>query len=105
VTHKAGALFIKTEEGATYPLNENQEQRHGHAPLKGDHVTVALDENNTVIDAQLAGKECFHRFVTERLVHVGKMKEEIKLQTACGGHERHCGIDEAGTVYRPPSHR
>ena len=85
VTQKAGALFIKTEEGATYQLNENQERRHGHTPFKeGDHVTFTLDENNSVIDAHLAGKEGTHRFVTGKLVHVGKMKEEIKLQTAQG---------------------
>lgn len=85
VTQKAGALFIKTEEGTTYQLNENQERRHGHAPFKeGDRVTFVLDENNTVIDAHLAGKEGSHRFVTGKLVHVGKMKEEIKLQTAQG---------------------
>jgi DNA/RNA-binding domain of Phe-tRNA-synthetase-like protein len=43
-----------------------------------------LDENNSVIDAHLAGKEGTHRFVTGKLVHVGKMKDEIKLQTAQG---------------------
>ncbi len=85
VTEKAGALVIKTEEGTTYQLNENQERRHGHAPFKaGDHVTFVLDENNAVIDAHLAGKEGNHRFVTGKLVHVGQMKEEIKLQTAQG---------------------
>lgn len=85
VTQKAGALFIKTEEGTTYQLNENQQRRHGHAPFKeGDHVTFVLDENNTVIDAHLAGEEGSHRFVTGKLVYVGKMKEEIKLQTAQG---------------------
>ena len=85
VTQKAGALFIKTEEGTTYQLNENQERRHGHAPFKeGDHVTFVLNENNTVIDAHLTGEEGSHRFVTGKLVHVGKMKEEIKLQTAKG---------------------
>lgn len=47
-------------------------------------MTFVLDENNTVIDAHLAGKEGAHRFVTGKLVHVGKMKEEIKLQTAQG---------------------
>ena len=85
VTEKAGALVIKTEGGTTYQLNENQERRHGHAPFKaGDHVTFVLDENNAVIDAHLAGKEGAHRFVTGKLVHVGLMKEQIKLQTAQG---------------------
>ncbi len=85
VTQKAGALFIKTEEGTTYQLNENQERRHGHAPFKeGDHVTFVLDENNTVIDAHLAGQAGAHRFVTGKLVHVGKMKGKIKLQTSQG---------------------
>jgi hypothetical protein len=85
VTQKAGALFIKTEEGTTYQLNENQQKRHGHDPFKeGDHVTFVLDENNTVIDAHLAGQAGKHRFVTGKLVHVGKMKQEIKLQTPQG---------------------
>ncbi len=85
VTQKAGALFIITPEGATYQLNQNQERRHGHAPFKeGDQVTLVLDENNAVIDAHLAGEEGSHRFVTGKLVHMGKMEKEIKLQTPQG---------------------
>ena len=51
--------------GNDVSINENQQRRHGHAPFKeGDHVTFVLDENNTVIDAHLAGEEGSHRFVT-----------------------------------------
>ena len=51
---------------------------------EGDHVTFTLNENNSVIDVHMAGEEGSHRFVTGKLIHVGKMKEEIKLQTAQG---------------------
>ena len=85
VTQKAGALAVKTPDGATYQLNENASRRHGHEPFKeGDEVTVMVDENNAVIDIHKAGEDGKHTFVTGKLIHVGKMKKEIKLQTAEG---------------------
>jgi quercetin dioxygenase-like cupin family protein len=34
VTTAAGGLAIKTPQGATYQVNENQAKRHGHEPFK-----------------------------------------------------------------------
>ena len=37
-----------------------------------------------VIDIHLKGQEAGHQFVTGKLIYVGKMEKEIKLQTAEG---------------------
>lgn len=85
VTKKAGALAVKAPDGSTYQLNPNVSQRHGHEPFKeGDEITVLLNENNAVIDVHPNGQEGKHRFVTGKLVYVGKMKPEIKLATPEG---------------------
>ena len=79
------SLAIKTPEGTTYQLNDGLSKRHGHAALKeGEEVTFVLDENNTVIDVHPKGQEGGHKFVTGKLIYVGKMKNEIKLQTKDG---------------------
>ena len=80
VTKAAGGLAIKTPQGTTYQLNENQAKRHGHEPFKeGDP-----DENNTLIDVHLKGQEGEHQYVTGKLIHLGKMQKEIKLATPEG---------------------
>lgn len=85
VTQGAGGLGIRTPQGSTYQLNENQSRRHGHEPFKeGDEVSVIVDENNIVIDMHPKGQEGKHQFVTGRLIHLGKMQKEIKLQTPEG---------------------
>jgi hypothetical protein len=85
VVQKSGALAVKTPEGGTYQLNPNVSRRHGQEPFKeGEEVTVLLDENNMVIDMHLKGQEAGHQFVTGKLIYVGKMKKEIKLQTSEG---------------------
>jgi hypothetical protein len=85
VTQKAGSLAVKSPDGATYQLNPNASMRHGHEPFKeGDEVTVLLNENNAVIDIHPKGQEGTHRFVTGKLIYVGKMKQEIKLATSEG---------------------
>jgi len=85
VVQKLGALAVKTPEGGTYQLNPNVSRRHGNEPFKeGDEVTVLVDENNMVIDMHLKGQEGGHQFVTGKLIYVGKMKKEIKLQTSEG---------------------
>ena len=72
-------------DGSTYQLNPNVSQCHGHEPFKEGHeVTVLLNENNAVIDLHPKGQESNHRFVTGKLVYVGKMKPEIKLPTSEG---------------------
>jgi hypothetical protein len=82
VTKAAGGLAIKTPQGATYQVNENQSKRHGHDSFKeGDQVTLVLNENNTVIDVHPAGQEGDHQYVTGKLIHLGKMQKEIKLAT------------------------
>ncbi|MCK6498838.1 MAG: hypothetical protein L6Q38_05100, partial [Nitrospira sp.] len=60
-------------------------RRHGQEPFKaGDELIVVLDENNYIIDMHLKGKEGTHRNITGKLIHVGRMKRQIKLQTPDG---------------------
>jgi hypothetical protein len=83
-TEKGGILTVKTPTG-DYSLTENASRRHGHAvPKVGDEVTLVLDENNAVIEAHPKGEEGTHQFYTGKLVYMGKMNKEIKLQTADG---------------------
>ena len=85
VTKKAGALVVTTPNGATHQLNENMARRHGQKPFKaGDEVIVVLDENNYIVDMHLKGKEGQHQQVNGKLVHLGMLKKEIKIQTAEG---------------------
>ncbi|MGH7255008.1 MAG: hypothetical protein ACREI3_04455 [Nitrospirales bacterium] len=44
-----------------------------------------MNESNTVIDVHPKGHEGTHRFITGKLVYVGKMKKQIKLWTPEGG--------------------
>ena len=84
VVEKAGALAIKTDEGTTYQLSENEARRQGRQFQAGDKVEVTVNENNAIVDVHLEGEKSAHKFVTGKLVYVGKMKKEIKLQTAEG---------------------
>jgi len=85
VITKGNALSVKTPDGATYQVNENASRRHGHEPFKdGDEVTLVLDENNTVIDLHRKGEEGKHTFVSGKLVHLGQMEKQVKLQTPEG---------------------
>ncbi|HKR80761.1 MAG TPA: hypothetical protein VJR69_13725 [Nitrospira sp.] len=85
IAEKSGVLTVKTPEGTTMPVAEKASQRHGHAvPKVGEEVTLIVNENNNVIDMHLKGTEGAHSFVTGKLVYVGKMKPEIKLQTPQG---------------------
>jgi hypothetical protein len=85
VTVKAGALVVQTPEGATHQLNANLSRRHGHEPFKaGDEVIAVLDENNYIIDMHPKGEAGVHQLVTGTLVHVGKTRKEIKMQTTDG---------------------
>lgn len=66
-------------------------------------MTLILNENNNVIDMHLKEAEGAHSFVTGKLVCVGKMKPEIKLQTP-EGDKTFCqdiktgGIEEGALV-------
>ena len=112
----AGGLAVKTEAGTTYRLNENEARRQGREFKAGDKVVLSVNENNAIVDVHHAGEKAQHKFVTGKLVHVGKMKKEIKLQTAEGdqsfplllqetkagdfpeGTEVTVEVNEAGTV-------
>jgi hypothetical protein len=81
IAEKSGLLTVKTSEGTTMSVTPKASERHGHAvPKVGQEVTLVLNENNNVIDVHLKGAEGAHRFVTGKLVYVGK----IKLQTPQG---------------------
>ena len=85
VVEKGGSLVVKAPDGATYQLNPNQSKRHGHeAPKAGDEVTVVLNENNQVMEIHPGDEQGQHRQVTGKLIHVGQMKGEIKLQLPDG---------------------
>lgn len=84
VVEKAGNLAIKDETGSTYSLSENEAHRQGRQFKVGDKVEFTVNENNALIDVHLAGEKGKHKHVTGKLVHVGLMKKEIKLQTADG---------------------
>jgi hypothetical protein len=84
VVDKAGNLAIKDETGSTYSLSEREAHRQGRQFKIGDKVDFTVNENNTLIDVHLAGEKGKHKHVTGKLVHVGVMKKEIKLQTAEG---------------------
>ena len=84
VIEKGGGLAVKTEQGTTYQLSENEARRQGRQFKAGDKVEVSVNENNAIVDVHLEGEKGAHKFVTGKLVHVGKMKKEIKLQTAEG---------------------
>ncbi|RPH75169.1 MAG: hypothetical protein EHM80_16640 [Nitrospiraceae bacterium] len=65
-------------------MSENEARRQGRQFKAGDKVEVTVNENNAIVDVHLEGEKGKHNFVTGKLVYVGKMKKEIKLQTAEG---------------------
>ena len=100
VSKKAGALVVTTPNGATHQLNANMARRHGQKPFKaGDEVIVELDENNYIVDMHLKGKKGQHEHVTGTLIYVGKMKNQIKLQTSDG--EKLYPLTEQGQKTKP----
>jgi hypothetical protein len=84
VVDKAGNLAIRDDTGSTYSISEKEAHRQGREFKVGDKVDFTVNENNAVIDVHLAGEKGKHKHVTGKLVHVGLMKKEIKLQTADG---------------------
>ena len=116
VIDKAGSMAVKSENGTTFQLSENEARRQGREFKPGDKVNVTVNENNAIVDIHLEGEKGKHTFVTGKLVYVGKMKKEIKLQTADGdrsfplllqetktggiaeGSEVTVELNEAGTV-------
>jgi hypothetical protein len=85
VAEKSGLLTVKIPDGTTMSVTTKPSEKHGHAvPKVGEEVTLILNENNNVIDMHPKGAEGAHSFVTGKLIYVGKMKPEIKLQTPQG---------------------
>ena len=84
IIESGGGLAIKTKEGTTYQLSENEARRQGRQFKAGDKVEVSVNENNAIVDVHLEGEKSEHKFVTGMLIHVGKMNKEIKLQTTEG---------------------
>jgi len=85
VINKAGMPFVNTSDGASYQLNDNIARKLGIVPVtEGEEVLIMVDENNTIIDLHRKDENSKHSFVTGKLVHVGKMKPEIKMQTDDG---------------------
>lgn len=81
---KGDIVTVETPTGHQ-TLNQKNARQHGHAEYnEGDKVTIVLDENNTVIEAHHKGEEGHHHFYTGKLVYMGKMKKEIKLETIDG---------------------
>ena len=85
VSERSGLPIARAPDGATYTLNPNISRRHGHeAPKVGDQVTMVFDENNQIIEVHPGTELGAHRFVTGKLVYVGKTKKELKLDTPQG---------------------
>jgi hypothetical protein len=85
LSERSGLLTVKTESGTQLSIAANASGRHGHrVPKVGEAVTLTMDENNAVIDVHPSGQEGTHQFVTGKLKYLGKMKPEIKLETAEG---------------------
>ena len=85
VVKKAGLPTVKTSDGASHQLSDKIAAKFGAEPFnEGEEVLITLDENNTIIDVHRKGEKSKHRFVTGKLVHVGAMKPEIKMQTDDG---------------------
>lgn len=85
ISERSGLLTVKTETGAQLSIATKPSGRHGHRiPKVGEEVRLTLNENNAVIDVYPKGEEGRHRFVTGKLKYVGKMKPEIKIETAEG---------------------
>lgn len=92
--HKSVTGVVKAETDDTFTvetdsgnltINKNTALKHDHKmPGIGDELTLIVDENNAVIEVHPKGELGTHRFVTGKLVEVGKMKKEIKLLTDTG---------------------
>lgn len=77
-------MAVKSENGTIYQLSENEARRQGRAFKPGDKVNVTVNENNAIVDIHVEGQKGKHTFVTGKLIHVGQMKKDIKLQTVEG---------------------
>jgi hypothetical protein len=78
VTKKAGTLVVTTPNGATHQLNwlgvtGRSRSKRGMKSL-----------SSWMKITHLKGKEGRHQHVTGKLIHLGMLKKEIKIQTAEG---------------------
>lgn len=85
VTAVQGDIVTVETPTGNLTLSQKNAKQHGHAPYKvDDEVIMIVDENNTIIEAHHKGEEGHHHFYTGKLVYMGKMKKEIKLETIDG---------------------
>lgn len=47
-------------------------------------MVVVLDENNSIVDMHLKGKDGKHQLVAGKLIHLGMLMNEIKITTPDG---------------------
>ena len=58
-------------------LNQNSASQQGQPAYKvGDEVTIIMDENNSIIEAHLKGKEGHHHFYTGKIIYLWKMEKK-----------------------------
>ncbi len=78
--------FVKVRTAKSIlDLNQNSATQQGQPAYKvGDEVTIIMDENNSIIEAHLKGKEGHHHFYTGKLIYLNRMEKKIKLETIEG---------------------
>ena len=78
--------FVKVRTAKSIlDLNQNSATQQGQPAYKvGDEVTIIMDENNSIIEAHLKGKEGHHHFYTGKLIYLNRMEKQIKLETIDG---------------------
>ena len=78
--------FVKVQTAKSIlDLNQKSATQQGQPAYKvGDDVTIIMDENNSIIEAHLKGKEDHHHFYTGKLIYLNRMEKKIKLETIDG---------------------
>jgi len=77
---RSGLITVKTPV-ARYTIAANTAPQDAQV---GDKVTLWVNQENIVVDHHRRGAEGVHRFITGRLIYVGRTKKEIKLWTPEG---------------------
>jgi hypothetical protein len=77
---RSGIISVKTPV-ARYTIAANTAPPDAKV---GDKVTLWVNQDNIVVDHHRQGVQGIHRFITGRLVYVGRAKKEIKLWTPEG---------------------
>ena len=77
---RSGLIFVKTP-AARYTIAANTAPPDAKV---GDKVTLWVNQDNIVVDHHRQGTQGVHRFITGKLIYVGRTKKEIKLLTPEG---------------------